>query len=166
MQPPLIITLKIDEPSQKFFTAQRTKYFPKHLNYLAAHITLFHKLPDVDQINNTLNMLSKRTGFEMNIIGLKNIGGGVAYMVDSPCLLQIHEEMQDHFSAMLIGKDKMKIWPHITVQNKVTAHKANVLYKQLSETFIPFTVTAVGFSSWLYLQGPWEKKSDYLFQKS
>lgn len=167
MEPPLIITVKIDEHSQEYFNTQRKLYFPKHLNFMDAHITLFHKLPSNEIIiDKTLERLSYRKSFSIDITEIKNIGTGVAYMVDAPCLMQIHKEMQDAFTTMLIGKDKMKLCPHITVQNNVTAHKADVLQKFLCETFIPFSVTAVGFSSWFYLQGPWEKKSDHLFQKS
>jgi len=43
---PLILTLKLDEESQAFFDKQRALYFPPERNFLKAHLTLFHQLPD------------------------------------------------------------------------------------------------------------------------
>lgn len=161
---PLIITLMIDPAAQDFFSAQRKKYFPAHTNYLDAHLTLFHKLPSNNElIDETLAALSKRKPFEMNVAGLKSIGNGVAYSVSSDEVKKLHAQMQQSFDPFLIGKDRQKIWPHITVQNKVTAYKSQVLLKELSESFQPFTMKAIGFATWYYLKGPWEKKAEFLF---
>ncbi|MEO8768767.1 MAG: hypothetical protein ABI402_01725 [Ferruginibacter sp.] len=45
MDAPLIVTLKLDDETQLFFDRLRKEHFPKHINYLDAHCTLFHKLP-------------------------------------------------------------------------------------------------------------------------
>jgi hypothetical protein len=161
---PLIITLMIDPASQAFFSAQRKRYFPAHANYLDAHLTLFHKLPSENNlIDETLITLSKRAPFEMEAAELKSIGNGTAYYVSSEKVIQLHTKMQQTFDPFLIGKDRQKIWPHITVQNKVTANKAHLLLKELSENFRPFTIIATGFATWYYLKGPWQKKAEYRF---
>lgn len=163
---PLIITLMIDPASHDFFSAQRKKHFPAHINYLDAHLTLFHKLPsDNSLIDEILISLSKRASFEMSVAELKSIGNGVAYSISSGEVQKLHNQMQQAFDPFLVGKDRQKIWPHITVQNKVTAYKAQVLLKELSAGFVPFTINATGFAVWYYLKGPWEKKAEYLFGK-
>jgi len=45
---PLILTLTLDEASQAFFDEQRRQYFPPKINYLSAHLTLFHALPGAE----------------------------------------------------------------------------------------------------------------------
>ena len=164
MVPPLIITLKIDTASLAFFSEQRKLYFPAHVNFLDAHLTLFHKLPADDiLIDETIKLLCKRKSFSMEVTGVKNIGRGVVYTIYSPELQQLHKQMQLAFSNILIPQDKGKLAPHITVQNKVTANKANVLHQNLSQSFKPFSVQATGIATWLYLKGPWEKKAEFLF---
>ena len=161
---PLIISLMIDPASQAFFSAQRQQYFPAHANYLDAHLTLFHKLPAHNTlIDDTLISLSKRPPFKMTVARLKSIGKGVAYAVESNEVQQLHVQMQHVFDPFLIGRDRQKIWPHITIQNKVTAYKAQTLLKDLSESFEPFPVTATGFATWYYLKGPWQKKAEFFF---
>ena len=163
--PPLIITLNINEKAQAFFGEQRRLYFPKHINYLDAHLTFFHNLPSDDaMIKDSLIQFSGRPSFEMQVTGVRHLGNGVAYALHSPELQDMHLKMQTEFRNLISGKDKQKLWPHITVQNKVTANKADILYRSLNRTFTPLSVTATGLSSWLYLNGPWEKKDEFSFR--
>ncbi|GAA1871360.1 2'-5' RNA ligase family protein [Pseudonocardia ailaonensis] len=43
---PLIVTATLDAPTQERFDALRRRHFPSDRNFLAAHLTLFHALPD------------------------------------------------------------------------------------------------------------------------
>ena len=45
---PLILTLTLDEATQAYFNDLRRQHFPPNINYLAAHLTLFHHLPGAD----------------------------------------------------------------------------------------------------------------------
>ena len=45
LKTPVIITLQLEADAAAFFTTQRKAYFPAHINYLDAHLTLFHALP-------------------------------------------------------------------------------------------------------------------------
>ena len=162
---PLIITLKIDESSQTFFNELRKKYFPAHCNYVDAHITLFHKLPSQNiKIDNILEHFSKRKCFELKIADIVLQDKGVAYEIECEELLQLHKAMQDDLSKYLIRNDKKKLWPHITIQSKVTAFKAFKTHAGLLSTFKPLTATAIGFECWYYVKGYWEKKEEYLFE--
>ena len=162
--PPLIITLNIDENAHAFFAEQRRLYFPPHINYLDAHLTLFHNLPsDVPVIEEVMIDMATGNPFALRMSAVRHIGKGVVYYMESASLQQLHLAMQKRFSHLISGKDAQKLWPHITVQNKVTANKADMLYKKLQAAFEPFPVTATGFSTWLYLNGPWEKVKEYPF---
>jgi len=162
--PPLIVTLSLDQVSHEYFTKLRTEYFPAHCNYLDAHITLFHHLPaGIPGITEALKTLSKRSLIKLDVAGIKNIGKGVAYIISSQELLALHKKMQSVFDVYLISQDRNKLWPHITVQNKVTAYKAKQTEQILIQTFKPFSIQGIGFSVWIYRNGPWEHVNNYLF---
>lgn len=161
---PLIITLKLNDASHNYFTQLRDQYFPGHCNYLQAHLTLFHHLPaDNLLISESLELLAKRPPFNLEINSIKSIGNGVAYTVASDHLKMLHKSMQQSFKDFLISQDKQALWPHITIQNKVTAFKAKQTLDVLSKDFTPFSIKGIGFSTWLYLKGPWEHRKDYIF---
>ena len=44
--PPLIVTALLDEAAQERFDRLRREHFPPERSHLAAHLTLFHHLPD------------------------------------------------------------------------------------------------------------------------
>lgn len=160
----LIITLKIDEKSQEFFNLKRKQYYPAYANFVNAHITLFHKLP-IDNliVQDILFDLCKTNVFEMQIVGIKIINNFVAYEITSFTLQNIHAKMQTTFANMINEKDKEKLWPHITIQNKATSYKALKTHKILITDFVPFSITAKGFTCWFYQQKKWTWHADYLF---
>ena len=163
---PLIVTVLMDQQYQDYFTNLRNQHFPKHCNYLQAHITLFHKLPSNKKIiGNMLEQASKIKPLELNISAVKNIGAGVAFEIKSPALSQLHKALQQKFNPFLISQDRNKLWPHITIQNKVTAYKAAQTAELLGKDFEPFSVKGIGIGSWLYKGGPWEKQEEYLFDQ-
>jgi len=163
---PLVITLKIDAQAQAFFDALRRQHFPAHINYLEAHLTLFHKLPSTEpMINEVLEAVAQRKIFSLNVPDVKHIGNGVAYAIRSATVQEMHLQLQKRFNRWLTGQDRKRIWPHITIQNKVTAFKSMQLYTELKKDFKPFEIKATGLSTWRYLKGPWEHLSDFDFRE-
>jgi 2'-5' RNA ligase superfamily len=162
----LIITLKIDEVSQAFFNEKRKQHFPAYANFTEAHITLLHKLPsDKNMVYETLQQLCDTKIFAMQVVGIKNIENFVAYDIDSTTLQNIHSEMQIAFANMLNEKDREILWPHVTVHNKATVYKAFKTHEKLLEDFKPFSITAIGFTTWFYAKKQWTKNEDYFFSK-
>jgi len=161
----IILTLALDDASQKYFTSLRDRYFPKHCNYLPAHLTLFHKLPASNfSVEEGIKACCKKPPFEIEITGIKNMHTGAAFEIQSARLQQLHEEMQQKLSPYLISNDRKKLWPHITIQNKVTAFKAAQTIAALQQNFTPFSAQAIGIDSWLYVNGPWQKQAEYRFE--
>ena len=161
---PLVVTLKIDEPSQLFFNEKRTAHFPANANYVPAHITLFHKLPAGNPaIENGLTAFAKHLAFELNVTDIILQKTCVTYSIQSETLQKIHAQMQQTFAPYLIRNDRKILTPHITIQNKVTAYKAFKTHALLLADFKPFVVQALGYTSWYYVKGYWEKKEEYLF---
>lgn len=161
---PLIVTLEIDEEHKAMFNALRKAHFPAHANYLDAHLTLFHHLPSRENvIEETLKTFSDRAQLIVDIHAVKSIGTGVIFCAASEELQTLHESMQHIFMPWLKKQDQQILRPHITIQNKVTEFKATRLLEELQSTFIPFTITATGFSTWYYLGGPWRPAGFFPF---
>ena len=161
---PLVVTLKIDEHSQLFFNEKRTMFFPAHANYVDAHITLFHKLPSINlDIEIGMTQFAQHKKFDLLISDIILFETSVSYAIESPQLLHLHAEMQSKFDPYLILNDRKILKPHITIQNKVTTYKAQKTHVLLLKDFNPFVVKAIGFTSWYYLKGYWDKKEDYFF---
>ncbi|WP_161596701.1 2'-5' RNA ligase family protein [Chitinophaga vietnamensis] len=160
----MIITLELAAAQQQYFNALREQYFPAHANYLDAHITLFYRLPEQEPaIPAMLTDFARRPPFELLVDQVYSFGPGVAFGLLSPELMALHTAMQAAFQPWLLHRDQQPLRPHITIQNKVTAFKAQQLCSQLQQHFTPFRIAATGIASWRYLKGPWKRLHDYPF---
>ncbi len=160
-----ILTLRLDQESQAIFDALRKKHIPVERNYLKAHLTLFHKLPDNAHTFAVLGEIIQEP-FDMQVTGLRHLGAGVAFQIESRILQHLHQKLGDAFAKDLIPQDKQRFMPHITVQNKVTPAASKELLHELSERFTPFTARAIGMDLWIYRGGPWEYKEGFTFERS
>ncbi|MEO3407538.1 2'-5' RNA ligase family protein [Mucilaginibacter sp. CAU 1740] len=160
---PLILTLRFDEAGQDFFDGERKKYFPPERNFLAAHLTLFHQLPDEPATFEYLDGIRQQP-FPLEVTGLLFLGAGVAYHLESPILMALHKALSGHFQPNLIPQDRQPFRPHVTIQNKVLPETAKALFAMLRTDFHPVLVNATGLSLWRYLGGPWEPIRHYPFE--
>ncbi|KAA5532092.1 2'-5' RNA ligase family protein [Taibaiella lutea] len=153
---PLIVTLELDKESKTYFNSMRKNYFPNHANYLDAHLTLFHHLPSNNHfIMDTLQGFIHKPCFRLTVSHLVNFEKGIAFNLHSEELKELHTAMQEAFDPFLKKHDKKPLWPHITIQNNVTAFKAQRTLEILQQDFQPFEVVATGISVWYYIGGPW-----------
>ncbi|MET1057903.1 MAG: 2'-5' RNA ligase family protein [Pedobacter sp.] len=160
---PLILTLRLDQDSQAFFDQQRKLYFPAERNYLEAHLTLFHQLPDGHEKVDFMKNLAVPE-FELKVTGLRNLGAGVAYRIESPELLALRKTIAAEFSGQLIPQDRQGYRPHITIMNKTTPQEALALLADLAADFGEFTIKATGLDLWSYLGGPWRHENTFYFK--
>ena len=165
---PLVLTLTLDADATTFFNELRQRHFPPERNHLKAHLTLFHQLPgaEVDRITTTLEETSQRY-HPLNVLvsEVRLLGKGVAYLMKSQLLLQLHRQLQKQWQPYLTAQDQQKLWPHVTVQNKVSPEEATALHQQLSATFEPFEATGTGLHLWEYRGGPWQSRQEFRFDK-
>lgn len=165
MEAPMIITLKLDVSSALYFNTLRKTHFPPERNFLEAHLTLFHNLPaggaDIKRHIEVVCRGQKVLALEATEV--VSIGAGVAFKIKSPELEALHQRLQQHWEQWLIPQDRQKLWPHITIQNKVSSGKARALQLELAASFTPFTMRGLGLSVWNYLGGPWRGAGDFLF---
>ncbi len=158
---PLVLTLTLDEAATTFFNQLRQRHFPAERNYLEAHLTLFHQLPgaEADQLVSELHTVSQRyRPLKLAVSEVRLLGRGVAYRLESPLLQQLHRQLQKQWRSYLTSQDQQKLWPHVTVQNKVAPDEAKRLHEQLTKDFEPFEATGTGLHLWEYHGGPWESK--------
>lgn len=155
---PLIVTLQLAKDSFTYFNTLRQQYFPPAINYLSAHLTLFHHLPsDEPVVIEDLEEWCKKTlPLSLHVTELKSIGKGVAYKIDCLLLLQLHKRLQEKWQPWLTPQDKQKLWPHITVQNKVPAAEAQQTWRTLQAAFQPFKATGTGLCLWFHEGDPLE----------
>lgn len=164
-KPPLILTLLMEKKAFLFFNSLRKKHFPPP-NFIDAHLTLFHALPSEDEIINTIrDSCREQACFELMITEVVSIGKGVAYKIECNELEQLHKTLQNKWQYFLSPQDRQKLWPHVTVQNKVPAEKAKELLNELKSSFAPFVSTATGLQLWEYLGGPWRHVEDFFFKE-
>lgn len=165
MPQPLILTLVLDNNSQRYFNDLRKAHFPVERNFLDAHLTLFHQLPanEPSIIKAITSAVSSHNQFQMQVTGLVSIGNGAAFKIESDELAILHKSLQNQWHQWTILQDKQKLWPHITIQNKVTPEAAKQLIQELAVNFKPFEITAIGLSLWEYLGGPWRFMETYTF---
>lgn len=152
-----IVTLHLDEESQEIFERLRQRYFPPERNLIGAHLTMFHRLPEIDAVAGELERAAAgQAAFSMEVDGLRSLGRGVAYTLRSPELLRLHRELSSAFAEHLTAQDRQRFQPHVVVQNKVDPAAARELLVELRAGFVPWQVRAVGLDLWRYLGGPWE----------
>ncbi len=163
---PLILTLALDERAFTFFDEQRRRHFPPARNFIPAHLTLFHHLPG-EQIASIQDMLalwcSGQRCFPIDVTGLRSLGRGVAYTLQSPELPALRTHFATAWASWLTPQDRQKHQPHVTVQNNVDPKEARALLGELSENFVPFRAEGIGLDLWWYRGGPWEKALAFTF---
>ena len=162
-----LLTLRLDGDSQQFFEAMRQQHFPPERNQIPAHLTLFHSLPDTDEIDQVLSTLAaQQPPFVLTINGLRSLGKGVAYKVSSPPLLALHHQLAEAFAEHLTPQDRQRFQPHIVIQNKATPEAARALLAELERSFHALLADATGLDLWHYLGGPWQLAHTFPFTRS
>ena len=160
----LILTAKLDERSQRFFEELRQRHYPAELNRIGAHLTMFHTLPDGEETRAAVRAAAARVGFGMRVTGLRSLGRGVAYSLESAELMGVQRGLAGQFAEVLSAQDKQKFVPHVVVQNKADSAKAKELKALLGAGFRAFEVRAEGLELWYYLGGPWKLAETFLFE--
>ena len=163
---PIIVTALIGEPDFTTLDALRRQHYPADRNQLRAHLTMFHHLPPscVDELKQLLKDEARGNDPAARLSGLINLGGGVAFRVESPDLDDIRARIAERFAPMLMPQDRNPWRAHITVQNKVKAPEARALLDQLSGDFQPRTLNLSGLAAWYYRGGPWEPIAAHAFK--
>lgn len=167
MARPLIVTAMLAPEEQAHFDRLRRDHFPTERNYLAAHLTMFHAIPpslERELRQRLADLAAELPPPRADLVGLMNLGGGVAFRVASDDLDAIRADLADAFRGHLTQQDSHGWRPHITVQNKATSGKAHGLYEQLAAGFAPRALRLSGMRYDYYDGGPWLPGRRYPFR--
>ena len=151
----LVLTLLLDDAATARFDALRREHFPAGRTQVAAHVTLFHVLPDDARVRADVREVADRPAFDVRVSGVQRLGRGVAYALRAPELDAVHRELAGRWQDVLVPQDRQGLRAHVTVQNKVEPARARALAERLEAGFAPYDVRAVGLGLWRYLDGPW-----------
>jgi 2'-5' RNA ligase len=162
----LIVTLALDPESFAWLDGLRRRHFPPERNFLPAHLTLFHHLPE-DPAAGVADALADAAGTgapRLEFAGWRSLGRGVAQDVRSEALVALRARLAAAFAPFLTRQDAQGFRPHVTVQNKVEPAVARALLAELAATFVPRTGAGVGLTLWRYLDGPWAEVREFPFR--
>lgn len=166
MQAPIIVTAMLGASDFAWAEGLRRAHYPPDRNQVPAHITLFHHLPPgiAEELREQLKVETRASAPSARLCGLRHLGQGVAFQIESDELEAIRDRLADHFTGLLIPQDQAPWRPHITVQNKVTPGEAKALLTALQKGFAPRPLQIVGLASWRYRGGPWDRLSEHKFK--
>jgi hypothetical protein len=167
MARPLIVTAMLAADEQLRFDRLRAEHFPAERNQLAAHLTMFHAIPPSlePELRQRLGaMAAEYPAPRADVVGLMNLGGGVAFRIASDDLDAIRAELADCFRGHLTQQDSHGWRPHITVQNKAPAADARRLHDQLAAGFAPRPLALLGLAFDYYDGGRWLPGRRYPFR--
>ena len=155
----MVVTAWIDADDLDVFNRLRARLFPGELNYLSAHVTLFHHIPAADRQDfiatacasaEELPSLTARVGQPYNL------GKGVAYPIECQELSDLRRKLRAKYLTSLSTQDRVENKRfHLTVQNKVSHDEARRTLAQLAEGEVPDTIGLRGISCYRYDGGPW-----------
>ena len=166
MSYPLIVTADFVSDDFAWLQGLRRTHYPADRNQVPAHLTMFHALPPSvhEEARQQLALHCRERPPRASVVGLMDLGGGVAFRIVSDELDEIRESIADHFHGMLGAQDAGGWRPHVTIQNKVPPKQARALLATIERNFRPRPLGIAGLSLHRYLNGPWEKLAGYSFR--
>lgn len=162
-----VLTLLTDQGHQNRMTALRNKYFPRKLNKLGAHLTLFHALPE-SKLESTIiptikQIVSERKPFNVNAAKPFRMKKGIAISVPRS---QGGEQAQEVHRALLGAwegegwlseQDGVGMRAHYTIMNKVDDEvEVAMAMEEVAGHWKGDKGTVIGLGLWRYERGYWK----------
>ena len=162
----LIVTAEIAQRDFSWIEGLRRAHYPPERNRVPAHLTIFHALPPSAEaeLRRRVAQMVRRDPPAATIAGLIDLGGGVAFRIESPELDDIRDELADGLHDLLSAQDSGGWKPHVTIQNKVAPKVARALKESLERSFQPRPLGISGIAIHRFLDGPWESVAAYPFR--
>jgi 2'-5' RNA ligase len=163
---PLVVTALLERTVQDRFDDERRRLFPAGRTQVGAHVTLFHALPgeQVAAVRSALETECTALPPSVRVTGVRGLGRGAAYVLQSPGLTAVHRRLADAWSDWLTPQDRQPFRPHVTVQNKVDPTTARATVAEMTAAFVPFGTMCESLRLWRYLGGPWQLDAEFLFR--
>jgi hypothetical protein len=122
-----VLTLNVTPTLREAMNHLRATYFPRHLNRLAAHLTLFHALPASQLDTHILPLLkslaASTSSYHIRATTAVRMGKGVLIQAHHSAIphqtTELHRKMQREWAHFLSKQDMQNLRLHWTVMNKV-----------------------------------------------
>ena len=162
----LIVTADFAPAEFAFLDAERRAHFPPERNILAAHLTMFHALPPSvePELRRRLAAAADRPAPWAVLAGLRSLGSGVAYTIESAELDDLRSDIAEAFETCLTAQDAQGWRAHVTIQNKVTSGVARDLLIAKQRHFVPRPIGIAGLALHRYMDGPWDTLQRWRFR--
>ena len=162
----LIVTAETGGAEAEMLERLRRAHFPPERNHLPAHLTMFHALPPSAEaeLRGLLAELASGPSPSAKLTSVIDLGGGVAFRIESPDLQSLRRRIAERFHGSLTAQDAAAWRPHVTVQNKVDRKTAVALLNALTQDFRPCPLQVRGLELHRYLGGPWERLGRWRFR--
>ena len=170
-----VLTILTDAKHHGTMTELRNRYFPKHLNKLDAHLTLFHALPgsklETSIVPALEQLVQEYAPFALHASSTPfRMKRGIA--IDIP-KSQGREQIQGirqrllkpwRDEGFLSGQDAGGARCHYTIMNKVDDEEAvSKAFEEVSKEWKGNWGMADGLALWKYDHGFWEPEKRFLF---
>lgn len=153
-----ILTLSLNPELQNELNLWRARYFPPERNFLDAHVTLFHALPEIEwaRFNADVEQVTRKTPrFKVRVAEPYSLGRGVGVKVEAKDIGVIHQRLQNLWQDFLRPQDLQKRRAHCTLQNKVEPAHARASRAEIGAAWTNLEGEARALDLWEYLNGPW-----------
>jgi 2'-5' RNA ligase len=155
---PVVVTARLDPQATARFQAWRDALFPPGRTQVAAHLTLFHRLPGEALPAIAAAVAERAPAGQINALAAspRFLGRGFAVDIEAPALVALHTGLARAWSPWLTPQDRQRFHPHVTLQNKADPAAARKAYAAFSADFVPFAIRIEGIDLFVYRGGPWE----------
>jgi hypothetical protein len=171
-----ILTLHTTPSHHARLTALRGKYFPRHLNKLSAHLTLFHALPGSKLHSSIIPTIEDialhTTPFEIHATKAFRLKKGIAIAISKEKGGKqgqaVHRELQRRWGAegFLSEQDAGGCRLHYTIMNKVDDEdEVEKAFREVVGSFGGDEGVAEGLALWRYDRGFWRAERTFLFAR-
>lgn len=169
-----VLTLQTNGSLHETMTELRKRYFPKHLNKLAAHLTLFHALPgsklEADILPVVARVAAETQRFRLHAASPFRLRRGMAISVPKheggEAAQAVHAALQRPWleAGFLSEQDAGGCRVHYTIMNKVD-DEAGVAraFDEVCEQWPRVWGTADGLALWRYERGYWRWERGFRF---
>ncbi len=163
---PIIVSAVFGDADHAYLDGLRRAHFPPERNQLAAHLTLFHRLPPSiePELRARLSGLATAPPPRAELAGVMNLGRGVALRVRSGELDAMRQGLAHNFRGLLTPQDAGGWRPHVTIQNKAAPEAVRELLGVMAAGFSARPLAIAGLAAYYYRGGPWELIKRYAFR--
>lgn len=158
----------LDDVSSARLDAWRQRWFPPERSFLAAHLTLFHALPEDDAVLALVQQAcAKEERMPVRFARLEKSTRSILVRAEAPVVRRLHDalgrDLVTRFAERVTNQDRQRLVPHVTLVNKANPEHVALATAAIEAAFAPWDGTGDGIAVWRYEGGPWSPVARFAF---